>query len=235
MSEAALAETAAAAREPAPSAGRSAVTGYVEARTQDRILGWAWDPANPEARLLVGLVSGERVIARAVADQAREDLARNGIGDGAHAFAFLLPAEARVPAVTLEVAVLGPDGPVLRLPMAGGEPASPGLAQLQRGLASLAAGQRALLKAIKAPAADATDVPGTDVPAALAAISVQQQRIEQAVSTLEIFVTRLDRRLAALDAPAGAKPASRRLLLLAAALGIAGLGTLAWALVPAIG
>jgi hypothetical protein len=207
---------------------RAAVTGYVEARTQDRILGWAWDPANPEMRLAIGLVAGGRVVARTVADQAREDLARNGIGDGAHAFSFALDPGMR-DAAALEVVVLGPDGPMMRLPAAG-EAGQPVLLQLQRGLATIAAGQRALLKAVQAPPAK-----GADLDEMVAALAAQQDRIEKAVGALEIFVTRLDNRLAARDeARTGARPA-RAPLLLAGALALAGLAAITWAVAPALG
>lgn len=225
MTDAARAE---APEEPA--AARATVTGYVEARTQDRILGWAWDPAAPSARLTLGLLAGGRVLATTVADQPREDLARNGIGDGAHAFAFALDAAAREAGAALEVAVLGPEGPVARLPAAGAEAGAAGLVQLQRGLATIAAGQRALLKAVQAPPAQ-----GPDSADMLAAMAAQQQRIEQAVSALEIFVTRLDARLAALTTPAEAARPARIPLLLAGAVALAGVAAITWALAPALG
>lgn len=209
---------------------RATVTGYVEARTNDRVLGWAWDPANPAARLTVGLVAGGAVLARTVADQPREDLARNGIGDGAHAFAFTLDEAARAAGASLEVAVLGAEGPVARLPAAGSEAGPAGLAQVQRGLATIAAGQRALLKAVQA-----TPAPRTDIAETVAAMAAQQQRIEQAVSALEIFVTRLDQRLAALDGGAESTRPARAPLVLAGTIALAGLAAIAWALAPALG
>jgi hypothetical protein len=179
-------------------------------------------------RLAIGLVAGGRVVARTVADQAREDLARNGIGDGAHAFSFALDPGMR-DAAALEVVVLGPDGPMMRLPAAG-EAGQPVLLQLQRGLATIAAGQRALLKAVQAPPAK-----GADLDEMVAALAAQQDRIEKAVGALEIFVTRLDNRLAALDeARTGARPA-RAPLLLAGALALAGLAAITWAVAPALG
>ncbi|MCU0984042.1 MAG: hypothetical protein MUC89_03760 [Acetobacteraceae bacterium] len=225
MTEAALAEPAGEAV-----ATRGAVTGYVEARTNDRILGWAWDPSDPNARLTVAILAGGRILARTVADQAREDLARNGIGDGAHAFCFTLDDAARAAGAALEVVVLGPDGPIARLPAAGAEAGQAGLAQLQRGLATIAAGQRALLKAVQAPPA-----PGADLAEMISAMAAQQQRIDQAVGALEIFVTRLDARLASLgSAGESARPAHGPLLL-AGALALAGAAAIIWALAPALG
>jgi hypothetical protein len=225
MTEAALAEPAGEAV-----ASRPAVTGYVEARTNDRILGWAWDPSRPTTRLTVGLLAGGRLLARTVADQPRDDLARNGIGDGGHAFSFTLDDAAREAGAALEVVVLGPDGPVARLPAAGAEAGQGGLAQLQRGLATIAAGQRALLKAVQAP-----PTPAPDLAEMISAMAAQQQRIDQAVGTLEIFVTRLDARLAALGTAGESARPARAPLFLAGVLALAGAAAIVWALAPALG
>lgn len=231
MTEAAHAIAAAgegAAPARAASAGLAPV-GFVEARTQDRILGWAWDPARPDARLGIALIDGDRIVARTVADQEREDLARNGIGDGAHAFGFLLDDALRARAATFDVAVMGEDGALIRLPSAQAEPAAVPIQQMQRGLAALAAGQRALLKAVQAPPADR----GAELADALAAIAEQQQRIERAVGTLEVFVARLDERLAALAASEPRPAAWRGGVVAAVIIGALGLAALGWALAPA--
>ncbi len=55
------------------------------------VSGWCWDPARPERRVRLEVrVDGEPV-GTAVADGFRGDLRDAGIGDGAHAFSFLLP------------------------------------------------------------------------------------------------------------------------------------------------
>lgn len=214
----------------AEAATRPTIAGFVEARTQDRILGWAWDPADPDARQRVVLLAGERVVARTVADLPREDLARNGIGDGAHAFAFTLEEGMRPRAALLDVAVEAPEGGLVRLPSASGGDAAPGaFVQLQRGLAALAAGQRALAKALESALGGRESQVTT-----LAALAEQQERIDRAVRALEIFVCRLDERLAASAAAAPAR-APRGPLLLAAACGAAGAAALAWAVAPVLG
>lgn len=226
MSGQALAERAGEAE----AATRPTVTGFVEARTQDRVLGWAWDPAAPETRQTVVLLAGERVVARTTADLPREDLARNGIGDGAHAFAFALEEALRPRAALLDVAVEAAEGGLVRLPSASGVEAAPSaLVQVQRGLAALAAGQRALAKAVE------SSLGGRESQAAtLAALAEQQERIDRAVRALETFVCRLDERLAA--AHATARPRTPRgPLLLAGACGAAGAAALASALAPLLG
>jgi len=215
--------------EEADAGARPSIAGFVEARTRDRILGWAWDASDPSARQAVVLLAGDRVVARAVADQPREDLARNGIGDGSHAFAFALDEALQAQAARLDVAVEAAQGGLVRLPSAsaqGSEQAA--ILQLQRGLAALAMGQRALMRAVQSPAA-APDHAGM-----LAGISAQQERIERAVHALEIMVTRLDERLAA-GQGAAAPRAPWRPLLLASLLGAAGVAALAWALAPILG
>jgi hypothetical protein len=55
--------------------------------------GWCWDPDEPGRRVhLVVLVDGQ-VVGRTTADLFRDDLKTGGVGDGAHAFRFLLPWE----------------------------------------------------------------------------------------------------------------------------------------------
>jgi hypothetical protein len=64
----------------------SNVTGCIDAIAGDRIFGWAWDPQQPAARVAIRIEVEGKLIATALADQPREDLATNGIGDGAYAF-----------------------------------------------------------------------------------------------------------------------------------------------------
>ena len=56
------------------------------------IKGWVWDKNNPNVALPLELVEGNTVYATTIADIYREDLQRNGAGDGRHAFSLQLPA-----------------------------------------------------------------------------------------------------------------------------------------------
>ena len=78
----AQAEILAAEKPPAV----STVTGYIDAIAGDRVFGWVWDPQQPAARIAIRIEAEGKLIATGFADQPREDLAANGIGDGAHAF-----------------------------------------------------------------------------------------------------------------------------------------------------
>ena len=64
----------------------SSVTGCIDAIAGDRVFGWAWDAKKPSTRIAIRVEVEGKVIAAALADQPREDLATNGIGDGKHAF-----------------------------------------------------------------------------------------------------------------------------------------------------
>jgi len=189
------------------------IRGFVEARTAEAILGWAWDPARPEARLTVALRLGGEVVAEAEAALPREDLARGGIGDGAHAFRIdLNPALAgRLDA--LAVTVTDAEDRVQRLEEAPVAPVEQlALARLQRGIEHLVAGQRTLLRRA-APEQEATEL--------LARIAAAQERTAAQVETLEVFVMRLDARLAALAAVQPPPRMPARSLALAGLLGAA--------------
>lgn len=64
----------------------STVTGCIDAIAGDRVFGWVWDPQQPAARIAIRIEAEGELVATGFADQPREDLAANGIGDGAHAF-----------------------------------------------------------------------------------------------------------------------------------------------------
>src|SRR4051794_37098272 len=66
--------------------------GRFEAIEDGRAVGWAWNPKAPGERVAVEVWVDGRVAAGGQADRPRGDLAREGIGDGAHGFAIELPA-----------------------------------------------------------------------------------------------------------------------------------------------
>lgn len=61
-------------------------TGCVDAVTADAIFGWAWCPSDPDYRVDLEILAGETVVATLCADELRDDLVANGVGDGRHAF-----------------------------------------------------------------------------------------------------------------------------------------------------
>ncbi|OAQ19870.1 glycosyltransferase [Thermosulfurimonas dismutans] len=57
------------------------------------VTGWTYNKANPEERVEVVVLVDGKPVAEGVADQYREDLKQDGIGDGKHAFKIKLPDE----------------------------------------------------------------------------------------------------------------------------------------------
>lgn len=75
---------------PEPAEEAAAVRGHLDVLTHACITGWAWDGEGRGEPVVVIVTAGERVVARALADQHRGDLAAAGIGDGRHAFELIL-------------------------------------------------------------------------------------------------------------------------------------------------
>ncbi len=108
----------------------SDVTGCIDAISGDRVYGWVWDPQQPAARVAVRIEVDGKVIATSLADQPREDLAANGIGDGAHAFEVDI-AKGIAPEKIGVFAVSPQTGESLELTQrpAEGSPATPGASE----------------------------------------------------------------------------------------------------------
>ncbi len=84
----ARANGAAVVEEPVSS---ETLRGYLDHVAADRIQGWAHDPASPGQPVRLRILDNDVVIGEVLADRYRFDLARNGIGDGRHGFAFDIP------------------------------------------------------------------------------------------------------------------------------------------------
>jgi hypothetical protein len=69
----------------------SPLRGHLDRVTRDRISGWAFNPADPDARVDLTILSNGAPIGRVTANHHRPDLVAAGIGDGGHAFQFHLP------------------------------------------------------------------------------------------------------------------------------------------------
>jgi hypothetical protein len=200
-----------------------AIRGFVEAMGPERVVGWAWHPAQPGARVQVELRDGDTVLAAMPADQPRADLARNGVGDGAHAFAFTLDDPAH-DAARLSVVAIDADGTAVPL---GAPPPAPD--DGRRALDSLVSSQRVLHRNLQAVllAVKARE----PVEAALDRIGETQAGLAARISELEGFVLRLDTQLAHL-APQQQQPSRAgrgSLLVLCAAIAVAAGGFAAMA------
>jgi hypothetical protein len=66
--------------------------GHLENIQEDGLItGWCWDPDQPTRRAELVVFVDNEPIGNLIADNFRPDLESAGIGDGAHAFSFLLP------------------------------------------------------------------------------------------------------------------------------------------------
>lgn len=175
------------------------VTGYVEAATADRLLGWAWAPGTPSIRAMIELRLGDEIVARAVADQPRPDLASNGVGDGRHAFEIAVPNDYRARIAELRVFARSGDGEALPI---GAPPAAEGLseqiAKLARGVDALVASQRLMHRNLQAALSSRSHGPAEseEQMTTLARMAEAQTALGEQLATVERFMVRLDEHLA---------------------------------------
>jgi SAM-dependent methyltransferase len=74
-----------------------ALTGCLDVRTESYIEGWAWDSADPAKTVTVTILYGGAPLAQVPAAEYRADLRAAGIGEGRHAYRYVLkpPVENR--------------------------------------------------------------------------------------------------------------------------------------------
>lgn len=78
------------------------VEGFVDNIAANEVMGWAWDPHEPNRRIHIVARNDGKVVAEALADLPRGDLASAGKGDGRHGFRLRLPGGLAGLAVTVE-------------------------------------------------------------------------------------------------------------------------------------
>ena len=69
-----------------------AIEGYVDRFTDTFVAGWAWDSDEPTRHVDVDILVDGELAARVCAGQYRDDLRKNNIGDGNHAFSYSFPS-----------------------------------------------------------------------------------------------------------------------------------------------
>jgi hypothetical protein len=72
--------------------GRRGVDGFVDRVLAGEVIGWAFDPKKPHRRVHIVARCDGKIVAEALADLPRKDLAQSGKGDGRHGFNLRLPA-----------------------------------------------------------------------------------------------------------------------------------------------
>lgn len=193
----------------APRAPLPEVQGLVDKAHPDRLYGWAWNASRPGERVAVELRLGDAPVARAVADLARHDLEKAGVGDGRHAFELPLEADWIRRASELSVVVRTEDGVATPIPMRVRRQAPEALPSggAQRALDGLAAGQERIAAQL---AELARRLPGPEEREAVQGLVVAQAVLAERLDTLSLWLARLDERLADMNTPAGAAPPSAR-------------------------
>jgi molybdenum cofactor biosynthesis enzyme MoaA len=92
--------------------------GYLDANDGWSVQGWAFDARRPFAAVEVDLTLPSGFTATVLADEFRLDLLQNGMGDGCHAFRFLLPLELRdAPGMPITARIRGTDYALRGSPM----------------------------------------------------------------------------------------------------------------------
>ncbi len=190
------------AYQRAKEASASDIRGLLDNATTDRLYGWAFDAAHPGARLQVELRVAGSTVATTIADLPRPDLAQNGIGDGCHAFEFPLTQDLLERRAELSLAVIGGDGRELPIPVRLHMP-EPDLPSTVR---SLAGEQRRLREATQALGKQLEQLPDYSL---LQQAITQQAELGERLGALELWLARLDRRLAEL--PESTPPRQSRL------------------------
>jgi len=176
------------------------IHGLVDNATSDRLYGWAYNATRPAERVTVELRLGEQVVARSLADFARADLAKAGIGDGCHAFELKLTPECIERRGEIAVVARAEDGTEQPVPIrVRRAEATPG--QMQRAVEALVASQRQLREELQALVAR---LPSPEEGEAVAGLLAAQRETGERLETLMLWLARLDERLAAL--PEAAPP-----------------------------
>jgi len=226
-------------KPPAPK-----LQGRVDALENGHLHGWAWDASNPTDRMTIHVFhDGARILSK-VAEAARVDLRRNGIGDGGYAFDIELPqAVAAAPDGLSVVAESPQDGTQLKLPRPSAEeraaeaavalPLSLVMEKLDRLIAvqrQSAIGQRDATVLLRETAQRIDTLASTEgeLGEAMGILKGGQGDLAQRVKELEVFLIRFDTTLKGFDDRLTALSEKSRsnirvhLLLLATLLGIVG-------------
>ena len=87
--------------------------GYVDGYDGRRVWGWAQDLAHPDAPVCLDIVVDGAIVGLTYADLPRRDLARAEIGDGQHAFSFMMPCQLSAGAIHCVTVRRSADGRVL--------------------------------------------------------------------------------------------------------------------------
>ncbi len=194
-----LQEEEASSLGPPPAPPPSDVRGLIDNATSDRLFGWAWDASSPGRRLKVELRLAGEIVANTIADFARPDLAKNGVGDGCHAFEFPLIPDWAERRAELTAVALGADGSEFPIAVRVRRQDDAQVAtQMQRVVEGMVADQQQIRREFSDLRERAAQLPDA---AAVDGIAKAGQEMQQRLDSLEIWITRLDGRLGGIVAP----------------------------------
>jgi hypothetical protein len=174
------------------------IVGYIDAVSATCIYGWAWDRSAPQARLEILVSAKGRELGSAVASQLREDLRASGIGDGAHAFEFIIPEG--IDSAALEIRARRPGTEELVPLTSRGAPPAAAADGVTPVLEALLRSQRLLHRNLQSALSAQKEKPGEAAEApkqAVDALAATQEALQRQLEGLEIFLVRLDEQLRA--------------------------------------
>jgi hypothetical protein len=203
------------------------IRGAVDNVGAERIYGWAWHPDRPAERLRIEARLGGRTVLSGRADFARADLAPSGIGDGNHAFELVMTPDCVLRRAELAIVAVAADGSEATLPFRVRRTPAIAAAEARRDVERLASSQRELRDEVRGAIASLARMQRAEGGAAAAMqVATVQARLEERLGTLDIWLTRLDQRLAAMAEQATQQKPRRRVdfwqILLGAVLALAG-------------
>jgi hypothetical protein len=173
------------------------IEGRIDAITGGRLYGWAWDRVRPADHLEVEIRVGDRLVATAFANQPRDDLKANGVGDGCHAFELALdlgPGE--TPTAIARSPVTG-DVMALRLPSdvetVTESVLGPTLLRMSALMDATQRNQQTVLRGLRELLKQGQAAPNADK--RLEELAASQEELKAQVGGIEVFLLRIDEHL----------------------------------------
>jgi hypothetical protein len=173
------------------------IDGRIDAISGGRLYGWAWDRVRPSDHLEVEIRVGDKLVATAFANQPRDDLKANGVGDGCHAFEIaieLAPGES--PIASARSPVTGDVMP-LRLPSdvetVTESVLGPTLLRMSALMDATQRNQQTVLRGLRELMKQGQAAPNADK--RLEELAASQEELKAQISGVEIFLMRIDEHL----------------------------------------
>jgi hypothetical protein len=173
------------------------IDGRIDAISGGRLYGWAWDRIRPSDHLEVEIRVGDKLVATAFANQPRDDLKANGVGDGCHAFELAIElAPGQAPTATARSPATGEVMP-LRLPSdveaVTESVLGPTLLRMSALMDATQRNQQTVLRGLRELLKQGQTAPNADK--RLEELAASQEELKTQISGIEIFLMRIDEHL----------------------------------------